>query len=465
MSLHSPYRHPWQTWYWVVLGLAWNGLLFLFLCTTFSEKHKQGLIVTGIVLLVSLVAYGIFLRALKCEFMRSLTAHRIMFWTSLSLTGFIAFLFIPFPLSTMQESKIPQTITRMDSRDQAGSQLYAQAEDLLPGDEITLTLFDICLGGIESKAQRDGPVSPKKMEIFDIPALTGYIKEQARALGAGITGVCRLDQAHVFTADHHGQAITLTHEYAIVMGTDLPYNLALPSAPLPWQELYSTMPEELAALLAGMVPKYGADWVSPEDLEEIKETMRFYNEGGRSAVELARLIRSFGFEARAHYSRWSEVQIIPLAEAAGLGELGRNGLLLTKKYGPRASFSVVTTNLPLQVDQFRPLGLRAFCDICDKCALACPVKALPLGRPTLDRGAYKWMADGEACFKYLLFNPKCLACLGSCPFNKPNLLLHRAATFMGTRNNVIGNRLLLWLDDILGYGDMRPYLPEIPTQN
>ena len=152
------------------------------------------------------------------------------------------------------------------------------------------------------------------------------------------------------------------------------------------------------------------------------------------------------------------MQIIPLAERAGLGELGRNGLLLSKEYGPRGSFAVISTDLPLLVDQSSPLGLREFCEDCAKCALSCPVQAIPLGGRKLERGVNKWVTDGERCYDYLLSNPKCMACLGSCPFNKPDYLLHRLATFMGTRRNAVTNRLLIWLDDMLGYGDMKPYL-------
>lgn len=435
-------------------------MLFVFLCTTLAEKHKQGFILVGIVFGLSLVAYVVFLWLLKRDRMRSRAARRAMLWGSVGATLFTAFLFVPFAPPAELAVHPVAPIARLDSRDQAGSALYAKAETMLPGDEITLTIFDICLGGIQNKARRDGEVNPDKLEISDVTALTGYIKQEAKALGAGIVGVAKLEQSHVFSADHQGTPIALDHGFAIVIGVDLPYTLALPSAPLPWQNMYSTLPEELAALLADKIPKHGADMISPEELEALKETMRFFNEGGRSAVELARFIRSLGFEARAHYSRWSEVQIIPLAEAAGLGELARNGLLLTHKYGPRGSFSVVTTNLPLVPDEKRDLGLRAFCASCDKCAVSCPVKAIPLGGPKLERGTYRWLADGERCYQYLLANPKCMACLGSCPFNKPDFLLHRVASFMSTRNNVVTNNFLLFLDNLLGYGDMKPYLPD-----
>ena len=450
-------RRPWYVWYSLLLWIALNSSLFLLLTTTFAEKHKQGFIVSGVTLIVCLAALLLFVRRLRRGGFQSAAARHVLCWGSLGVTVFACFLCLPFDLENLPNPGTMTPTSRLDSRVQAGSNLYVAAEEMLPNDEITLTIFDVCVGGIQNKAWRDGEVNPEKMEIKDQAILTEYIKDQARSLGAELVGVTSLDQAHVFSADHNGRPVTLDHSYAIVMGVDLPYNLALPSAPLPWKEYYAALPEEIAALLADRVPMYAPEWVTPEEVERIKDTMRFFSEGGRSAVELARHIRDLGYEARAHYSRWSEVQIIPVAGAAGLGELARNGLLMTKKFGPRASFSVVTTNLPLNLDPPEDLGLRSFCASCDKCVLACPVKAIPLGGPRLERGVLKWVSDGDKCYEYLLSNPKCLACMGSCPFNKPDYLLHRVATWMATRNNTITNRLLLAVDNFLGYGDMRVY--------
>ena len=51
---------------------------------------------------------------------------------------------------------------------------------------------------------------------------------------------------------------------------------------------------------------------------------------------------------------------IPMAVDAGLGELGRNGLLLTEKYGPRVRLCKVFTDLPLEPDEPIDLGPSIF---------------------------------------------------------------------------------------------------------
>jgi epoxyqueuosine reductase QueG len=61
------------------------------------------------------------------------------------------------------------------------------------------------------------------------------------------------------------------------------------------------------------------------------------------------------------------------AVAAGLGELGLNGLLVSPEFGVRQRLASVITTAPLRPD---PLyGGRALCDGCGRCLKACPVKA------------------------------------------------------------------------------------------
>ncbi|RKX78985.1 MAG: hypothetical protein DRZ90_09340 [Spirochaetes bacterium] len=48
----------------------------------------------------------------------------------------------------------------------------------------------------------------------------------------------------------------------------------------------------------------------------------------------------------------------PSAAAAGLGEIGRHGLLVTKNYGSRVRISAVTTNLSGGLSLFRDSLMR-----------------------------------------------------------------------------------------------------------
>ena len=62
------------------------------------------------------------------------------------------------------------------------------------------------------------------------------------------------------------------------------------------------------------------------------------------------------------------------ALAAGLGEIGRHGVLLTPRYGVRQRFVAIVTDAPLHEDPVYAGG--PLCEKCGDCVSACPVGAL-----------------------------------------------------------------------------------------
>lgn len=64
----------------------------------------------------------------------------------------------------------------------------------------------------------------------------------------------------------------------------------------------------------------------------------------------------------------------PFAAAAGLGEIGLNGMLLTPEFGPRQRFSFILTEAKIEPTRF--YDGQSLCTECGKCAEACPVGAL-----------------------------------------------------------------------------------------
>jgi Pyruvate/2-oxoacid:ferredoxin oxidoreductase delta subunit len=76
------------------------------------------------------------------------------------------------------------------------------------------------------------------------------------------------------------------------------------------------------------------------------------------------------------------------AVAAGLGEYGWSGRLLTKEYGPRIQFGAVITRMPLEYDA--PYNGETLCrgESCAMCLRQCPTNAIPdFGTDSLDAGA------------------------------------------------------------------------------
>ena len=75
------------------------------------------------------------------------------------------------------------------------------------------------------------------------------------------------------------------------------------------------------------------------------------------------------------------------AITCGMGELGRNNLLLTPEFGPHQRLSAIVTEAPLTADSRRELNL---CQDCEKCIEACPSGALKADHYDVDPCFVYW---------------------------------------------------------------------------
>lgn len=154
-----------------------------------------------------------------------------------------------------------------------------------------------------------------------------------------------------------------------------------------------------------------------------------YSEDAIILLSLAQYIRSMGYIAIATQNDTNLA--IPYAIQAGLGEYGRNGLCITKDYGPRIRFGRILTNMPLAHDQPVSFGVEMTCEICRRCANNCPPQAIDHGQPstyTFNRsnikGIRKWTTDAEKCFKFWVSRgTDCANCVRTCPYNKDYSML------------------------------------------
>lgn len=171
---------------------------------------------------------------------------------------------------------------------------------------------------------------------------------------------------------------------------------------------------------------------------------------------MAAFIRGLGY--RAIPSGNDTALSVPLAMAAGLGETGRLGFLITEKFGPRVRLCKIFTDLPLSYDTYRPFGVKEFCEVCKKCATKCPSQAIPHDDMTTEghnssnqSGTLKWYVNAEKCFAFWAKNRSdCANCIRVCPFNKPSGVIHDLSRAI-IRKTPLFNRFLLRIDDILGY--------------
>lgn len=435
----------------LILGIAL--LAFLLAVAALDEHEMKACAVSAFITVLALLALlaGILLK--RRGLLEGRTVRRTLAACNLLSVLFLASLLIRSDYS-LDKKDVRQNLIGEISYDatlQPGNEVLLNLEKAVNKDVLTFSIYDVCVGKVSHRVLRDGPVAEDRVEVTSPALLTEKIKADAKALGADVVGITELDPRFAFTKDNDGNPVHLKHRYAIVIGKGLDYRLSNPAAPGPWTKQYSAIPEELAAILSGKNIN-STHVIPPADIEEMRQTLEFFQDGGRIAVELAGEIRSFGYPARAHFGRWSEIQVVPVAIEAGLGELGKNGVLISPKFGPRGSFPIVTTDLPLIPDSQVDLGIQEFCRMCSKCARACPVRAIPTGEPALVNGLSKWPLDGNKCWAFIKENPKCMACMGACPYNKKDLTIHRLAGWLIARKSIVANWLLVKLDDALGYG-------------
>jgi epoxyqueuosine reductase QueG len=99
-----------------------------------------------------------------------------------------------------------------------------------------------------------------------------------------------------------------------------------------------------------------------------------------------------------------------LAEMAGLGIVGWNGLLLTPKYGPKVRLAGVVTDALVATSSAR----EDYISPCAECGGAC-VKICPINAISKPAAGNNYQIDKYACNTYLVASGACAECLKACP--------------------------------------------------
>lgn len=256
--------------------------------------------------------------------------------------------------------------------------------------------------------------------------LTRQVKRVARLAGACDIGIANLDQRWVYTHDRHGKEIELPEgvDQAVVMLIEMD------------QDGMATSPNWTSSAATGMG----------------------YSRMAFAIAIVAEFIRNLGYTA---IPCGNDTGLsVPLAMDAGLGEVGRHGLLITTRWGSRVRICKVLTDMPLDVDGPLSFGVQRFCRTCKRCAEDCPSKSIPHDdEPTWtgicksnNPGVLKWYVNVESCYRFWVANGnECSNCVRSCPFTKEEGLSHDVVRWF-IRHVPQLNRLWLVGDRLMGYG-------------
>ena len=142
-----------------------------------------------------------------------------------------------------------------------------------------------------------------------------------------------------------------------------------------------------------------------------------YRIEGAAGLDLGDFIRSLGYHAQVHSPNDNTGAYIPLFVAAGLGQLGACGYLLTPNAGSRCRLMLITTDAQVTYDQPVDYGIHAFCQVCQVCVNRCPGRAL-MPNKIWWRGVQKNKLFFKRCRPVMARYLGCGVCMKVCPIQK-----------------------------------------------
>jgi ferredoxin len=224
-------------------------------------------------------------------------------------------------------------------------------------------------------------------------AAAEQLKAAALRMGACLAGAARVDPLWIYSKDRRGKPFDLPAgvEWALVMC--VPMN----------RDGIAKSPDYAASAATG----------------------RAYSMMAFVAACVAELIRRLGYRAISCGN--GTALSIPLAIDAGLGVIGRSGMLLTREFGPFVRICKVFTDLPLEPDEPQSERPDDLCRKCKACARKCPAGAISdadepnWDAPTISNnpGVLRWPVDPEKCYSFWVENgADCSNCIAVCPYGR-----------------------------------------------
>ena len=244
-----------------------------------------------------------------------------------------------------------------------------------------------------------GKVNPRRVPVDDPEAMTRHIKRVAHEFGADLVGIARSHPAFLYKGKRYVENMDVSDSHELESAEELcrkfPYLIVLPVA---WD--YEMMQAHRHHI--GDASYH----LSTQQIHGVIGSMIGYiQELGYNVVRGA---------ANPH----------AVALASGIGELGRNGMIITKKYGARIHLQdTLMTDLPLVPGKPIDIGVEDFCKVCRKCAVTCPTNSISFEGKQIFNGVEKYKIKWLTCYKLRPYVHEhwgsCLTCVAVCPYTKP----------------------------------------------
>ncbi|MCL1803431.1 MAG: hypothetical protein FWG30_07305 [Eubacteriaceae bacterium] len=147
-------------------------------------------------------------------------------------------------------------------------------------------------------------------------------------------------------------------------------------------------------------------------VKTFKMSFETYDRLGAITNELTEKIRQMGFAAHASHPMGGLALYPPLASRAGLGSLGKHGMLITPELGPRQRISAVLTNISNLPVANNEAVMSDKCASCNACASLCPAGAFY--EEPIKRDYGYTTVDIDKCVREFSANNACSVCLKAC---------------------------------------------------
>ena len=289
-----------------------------------------------------------------------------------------------------------------------------------------------------------GPGPPEAVPLeertpFKSPELAAeFVKEVAHRFGATLVGITRTRPDFLYDEGWRG----------------CPKDYDFSKRPAHWEY----------AIVIGVPMEWDVVLASPQ----ASTSYDAYDRVSTAAVRLEGALKYLGYPARTHSPMTGYDLIVPpLAVEAGLGEVARTGFCVTPEVGGNCRMAVVTTDLPMALDQPIEYGVAEFCRKCKICAEQCPSGAISSADSSegmVIRGYEHWFINNGACYNHWResMGPMgCRLCVAVCPYSRKDNWMHDLARQVDSRDptGVTSSALLAMqkhLFDAPGAAEYRP---------
>ncbi len=306
------------------------------------------------------------------------------------------------PVANVDPKTLPHA---MAGRGELGKAVFNWRNNTISSDPLARVAYDTHAADPNNhintfiRKGKPGAINQHKLAVDDPAAMSRHIKKVAREFGADVVGIGETHPAFLFAGNYLdsgtgvGDSLTDTPER---LARRLPHVIVAPAA---WDY-------DLIQAHRHHVGDAAYDFT-------LLKTSMIYG-------ALEGYIREMGYVAIRN-----AVNPQAAALAAGVGELGRNGMIITEKHGARVHmYDAILTDLPLTADGPIDIGVEDFCKVCRKCATTCPTNSITFEGKQVYNGVEKYKINWETCYKLRPLVAEhwgqCLTCVTVCPYTKPD---------------------------------------------